>query len=154
MPLTLDLDQTIAAPPAVVWAELTDIAHWSRWVPGLVRLEVSDDAPFAPGKKFRETRTLFGREAIEVFEVVRAQPPLELELHVDGSQGSSRRGSYCFVYRLEPVAVGTCLHLHGRIEGMGWFFRHVGRLFIGVFRHALARDLAAFKRYVEAQPAR
>ena len=154
MPLTLELNQTIAAPPAIVWAALTDIAHWSRWVPGLVRLEVADDEPFAPGKKFRETRTLFGREATEVFEVVRTQPPVELELHVDGSQGSSRRGSYWFRYRLEAVPVGTCLHLHGRIEGMGWLFRHLGRLFAGIFRRALERDLAAFKRYVELQPAR
>jgi hypothetical protein len=154
MPLILQLDQTIAASPAVVWAALTDIANWSRWMPNLVRLEVMDDEAIAAGKKFRETRTLFGREATEVFEVMHMQAPEELELHVDGRQGSSRRGSYWFRYRLEPVAVGTCLHLHGRIEGMGWFFRNVGRLFVGVFRHALAKDLAAFKRYVEAQPAR
>ena len=154
MPLTLQIEQTIAASPAVVWAALTDITHWPRWVPGLVRLEVADDAPFAPGKRFRETRTLFGREATEEFVVVRAQAPNDLELHVDGSLGSSRRGSYLFAYRLEPIAVGTCLRLHGTIEGMGWFFRNVGRLFVGIFRRALERDLAAFKRYVEAQPAR
>lgn len=152
MPVSVQLEQTIAAAPAAVWAALTDIANWPRWLPHLVRLEVSDDAPFAPGKTFRETRAVFGRTTHEVYEVVRMRAPDELELHVDGRQGSTLRGSYRFAYRLEPVALGTCLRLDARIEGMGWIFRHVGRLLASVLRHALARELAAFKRYVEAQP--
>ena len=154
MPLTLELDATIAAQPAIVWAEMTDIAGWSRWMPNLVRLDALDDAAFAIGKRFRETRKMFGRDATEVFEVVAAQPLQSFALHVDGREGSSRRGNYHFSYRLEPVAVGTCLHLDARIEGMGWFFKRVGRLFAGGFRRALAADLAAFKRHVEAQPSR
>lgn len=154
MPLTLDLQVTIAAPPVAVWAVLADIPNWSRWLPNLVRLEVLGDPALQVGMRFRETRKMFGRDATEVFEVTTAQPPQSLELHVDGHEGSSRRGSYRFSYRLEPVAVGTCLHLVACIEGMGWFFKRVGRLFAGGFRRALAADLAAFKRYVEALPTR
>ncbi len=154
MPLTLELVETIAAPPAVVWAELTDIAEWSSWMPNLVRLDMLGDTTVGVGTRFRETRKMFGRDATEVFEVTHAQPPHELELHVDGREGSSRRGIYRFRYRLEPVAVGTCLQLHASIEGMGWFFKRIGRLFAGGFRRALAADLAAFKRHVEAQPSR
>ena len=154
MPLTLELQQTIAAPPASVWAELTDIPNWSRWLPNLVQLEMLGDDAFGVGIRFRETRKMFGRDATEVFEVTAAQPSQSLDLHVDGREGSSRRGNYRFSYRLEPVAIGTCLHLHTRIEGMGWFFKRVGRLFAGGFRRALAADLAAFKRHVEALPSR
>ena len=154
MPLTLELAETIAVSPALVWAELTDIAGWSRWLPNLVRLDMLGGTSIDVGTRFRETRKMFGRDATEVFEVTCAQPPHELELHVDGREGSSRRGSYRFRYRIEPVAVGTCLHLHARIEGMGWFFKRIGRLFAGGFRRALATDLAAFKRHVEAQPSR
>lgn len=154
MPLTLDLQTTIAAPPATVWAELTDIRNWSRWLPNLAQLEMLGDGVVDVGTRFRETRKMFGRDATEVFEVTAAQSPQSLELQVDGREGSSRRGNYRFSYRLEPVAVGTCLHLDARIEGMGWFFKRVGRLFTGGFRRALAADLTAFKRHVEALPAR
>ena len=154
MPLTLELQQTIAASPASVWAELTDIPNWSRWLPNLVQLEMLGDDAFGVGTRFRETRKMFGRDATEVFEVTAAQPSQSLGLHVDGREGSSRRGNYRFSYRLEPVAVGTCLHLDASIEGMGWFFKRIGRLFAGGFRRALAADLAAFKRHVEALPSR
>ncbi|MEO7477637.1 MAG: SRPBCC family protein [Lysobacteraceae bacterium] len=154
MPLILQLQATIAAPPGAVWASLTDIPNWPSWLPNIVRLELLDDNAFGVGMRFRETRKMFGRDATEVFEVIAARPTESLELRVDGSEGSSRRGSYYFNYRLEPVAVGTCLHLDARIEGMGWFFRRIGKLFAGGFRRALAADLAAFKRHVEAQPTR
>lgn len=154
MPLILDLQVTIAAPPATVWAALTDIPNWPRWLPNLMQLEMLGDEVFGIGTRFRETRKMFGRAATEVFEVTAAQPPQSLELHVDGREGSSRRGNYRFTYRLETVAVGTCLHLHARIEGMGWFFKRVGRLFASGIRRALAADLAAFKRHVESLPTR
>ncbi len=154
MPLTLDLQETIAAPPATVWAELADVAGWSRWLPNLVQLELLGDGAFGVGMRFRETRKMFGRDATEIFEVTAAEPSHSFDLHVDGREGSSRRGNYHFSYRLEPVAVGTCLRLDARIEGMGWFFKRIGRLFAGGFRRALAADLAAFKRHVEALPTR
>ena len=154
MPLILQLQTTIAAAPDTVWDVLTDIPCWPLWLPNIVRLEMLGDGAFGVGLRFRETRKMFGRNATEVFEVIALQSPGSLLLHVDGREGSSRRGSYSFKYRLEPVAVGTCLHLDARIEGMGWFFRRVGKLFAGGFRRALAADLAAFKRHVEAQPTR
>ena len=154
MPLILQLQPTIAAPPATAWESLADIPNWMRWLPNLARLEVLGDAAFRAGMRFRETRKMFGRDATEVFEVIAARPAESLELRVDGSEGSSRRGSYHFSYSLEPVAVGTCLHLDARIDGMGWFFKRIGKLFAGGFRRALAADLAAFKRHVEAQPTR
>lgn len=154
MALSLDLQETIAAPPATVWAELTDIPNWPRWLPNLVKMEVLAESTFSVGMRFRETRKMFGRDATELFEVTIAQPIHSFELHVDGREGSSRRGSYRFIYRLEPVAVGTCLHLDVRIEDMGWFFKHIARIFTGGFRRVLAADLAAFKRHVESLPTR
>lgn len=165
MPLSVSLEETIAASPETVWAALTDIPGWDRWVPNLVRLELLDDGRLDDGRlsnvpvgmhtRWREVRCMFGREAFEEYEVIAIEQPTRLSLHVDGRKGSTRRGEYRFRYRLEPVAIGTCVHLETDILGMGWLFKRVvGRLFHSGIRHTLAADLAAFKRHVESQPAR
>ena len=155
MPLSLSLAETIAAPPDTVWAVLTDIPGWTRWVPNLVRLESLSDGPLGVRTRWCEVRRMFDREASEEFEVTALEPLQLLSLHVDGRKGATGRGEYRFRYRLEPVAMGTRLHLDTDILGMGWLFKRVvGRLFQQGIRHTLAADLAAFKRHVEAQPAR
>ena len=160
MPLSLSLAETIAAPPDTVWAALTDIPGWAQWVPNLVRLDMLDggrlsDGPFGLHTRWCEVRRMFGREASEEYEVIAAEKPTLLSLHVDGCKGATGRGEYRFRYRLEPVAMGTRVHLDTDILGMGWLFKRViGRLFQHGIRHTLAADLAAFKRHVESQPAR
>ena len=155
MPLSLSLTETIAASPEIVWAALTDIPGWAQWVPNLVRLELLSDGPFGVRTRWCEARQMFGREAAEEYEVTALEPLQYLALHVDGRKGATGRGEYRFRYRLEPVAIGTRVHLDTDILGMGWLFKRViGRLFHHGIRHTLAADLAAFKRHVEAQPAR
>jgi len=160
MPLSLSLAETIAAPPGIVWAALTDVPGWAQWVPNMVRLDMLDDgrlsdAPFGVGTRWCEVRRMFDREASEEYEVTALEHLQQLSLHVDGRKGSTGRGEYRFRYRLEPVAIGTRLHLETDILGMGWLFKRVvGRLFHRGIRHTLAGDLAAFKRHVESQPAR
>ena len=160
MPLSLSLAETVAAPPEIVWAALTDIPGWAQWVPNLVRLDMLNggrpsDAPFGMHTRWCEVRRMFDREASEEYEVIAVEKPTFLSLHVDGRKGATGRGEYRFRYRLEPVAIGTRVHLDADILGMGWLFKRVvGRLFHHGIRHTLATDLAAFKRHVESQPAR
>jgi uncharacterized protein YndB with AHSA1/START domain len=160
MPLSLSLAETIAAPPGIVWAALTDIPGWAQWVPNLVRLDMLAEGqpggvPFGVHTRWREVRRMFDRDASEEYEVTALEPQQLLVLHVDGRKGATGRGEYRFRYRLEPVAIGTRLHLDTDILGMGWLFRRVaGKLFQGGLRRTLASDLTAFKRHVESQPAR
>ncbi len=165
MPLSVSLSETIAASPQTVWAALTDIPGWAQWVPNLVRMDMLDggrldggrlsDAPFGLRTRWCEVRRMFDREASEEYEVIAVEQPTLLSLHVDGRKGATGRGEYRFHYRLQPVAIGTRLQLDTDILGMGWLFRRIaGRLFQHRIRHALAADLAAFKRHVEAQPTR
>jgi uncharacterized membrane protein len=160
MPLSLSLNETIAASPDIVWAALTDIPGWAQWVPNLVRLDMLDESRLSDGSfgvrtRWCEVRQMFGREAAEEYEVTAVEPLQLLTLHVDGRKGATGRGEYRFRYRLEPVAIGTRVHLDTDIVGMGWLFKRViGRLFHHGIRHTLAADLAAFKRHVEAQPSR
>jgi uncharacterized protein YndB with AHSA1/START domain len=153
MPIQMRFSEQIEAPPERVFAALTNLDAAARWTPNCVRIEKLTAGPVGPGSQWRATRKLFGREATEHFEVTGYEPNRTLELFVDGTKGSSRRGYYRFRYRLQPEGAATLLDLDGEIGGTGKAMQLLGRLFAGGFKKAIAKDLAAMKRHVEGASA-
>lgn len=150
MALQLTLTDSIAAPPDRVFAVMTDMDSVSKWMPNLVKIETVTSGPYGPGTRWRETRKMFGKEATWEFEVKRAEPGRLLELYVDGKKGSSKRGEYRFTYYLEPSGPGTSVRMEGEIGGMGWLAELFGKMFLGHFKKACAKDLTAMKAFIEA----
>ena len=143
----------IAAPPERVYGCLTDLEGYGAWMSGLVHIERLTGGPFATGSRWREARRVLGREGHEVFEVTAADPPHGMSLYVDGSQGSSRKGAYHFRYRLTEGAGGTgttCLELDAEIDVPGLIARLIGKMALGSFKQAIAKDTAAMKAYLES----
>jgi uncharacterized protein YndB with AHSA1/START domain len=153
MPLHFTLHEQIAAPPERVFAMLTDLDEARRWMPNLVRMEKLTSTPFGRGTRWREVRKMYGREASELFEVTACEPSKSLELYVDGTQGSSRRGYFRFRYELQPAEGRTTVTLSAEIGGMGAIMELLGRLFMGSFQKAVAQDMTAMKRQIESPPA-
>lgn len=149
MPLRLEIRETIAAPPDRVFAALSDPDSLGKWMKGLVRVEHLDGPPSGKGKRFRQVRRMFGREAAEVFEITGFDPPRSFDLFVDGRQGSSKKGEFRFHYELLPKGGGTEVVMTGEISGMGRFWEFLGKMLGGMMRKALAKELAAFKAFVE-----
>lgn len=153
MPMELTIVEEFKAPPARVFAAITDLDAAREWMPGFLGIERLTPAPFAPGTAWRESRKMFGMTATEHFEVKRVEPGELVELYVDGAKGSSRKGWYRFTYELSPAGNGTRLVLRGEIGGNdGFVARLLGKLMIGTFRKALARDLSAMKAHLERSP--
>ena len=150
MAMTFSLDTTIEAPPDEVFRRASDVGAFAQWMPGFVRLERLNDME-GVGQRFREVRTMFGREASEVFEIRAYEPPSRLELFVDGTQGSSKRGAYHFTYGFEALEDGraTKVTLSGAVEGMGCMGAVFGFLFQGMFTKAIRKDLEALKAWIE-----
>ena len=151
MSVSFESQVKIAAPPERVFAALADLDHWHLWMPDLVAVErLTPGAGLTPGTSFKETRRVFGKEASEIFEVAASDPPRALELRVDGTRGSSKRGQYRFDYRLVPEGTsGTRVELAGRVDGLGLFYRLLGRLFVGMLRKGCDRDLHALASHLE-----
>lgn len=150
MSMQFESEVTVNAPPERVMAAMADLEAWPDWMQGLVRAEKLTPEPFGVGTRWREVRKMFGHEAEEIFEVTEYQPPHRLGLFVDGSQGTSGKGEYRFVYMLEPVGEGaTRMVLSGDIEMPGMVARLFGFLLKGMFRKGCERDLNALKAHLE-----
>lgn len=75
MHLTVSVD--IQAPADKVWSTITDIEHSKDFIRGIEAIEILDrpKGPSITGLKWKETRTMFGREATEVMWVTDAKEP-------------------------------------------------------------------------------
>jgi len=149
MPIRMHFEEQIAAPPERVFQALTDVEAAKAWMPNLVSIEWVEQRAEGVGSQFRETRRMFGREATEHFEVAALEPNRMVELYVDGTKGTSGKGWYRFRYHLEPSGGGIRLRLDGEMGGMGRIGELIGRLFVGMFKKAIARDMQAMKRHLE-----
>lgn len=149
MAVKLELREEIRAPVARVYQAITDLEAAREWMPNLVRIEKLTEGPFGAGTRWREVRTMFGREARELFEVVCVEPDRLVELYVDGTKGSSKRGWYRFRWELAPRGEGTELTLRGEIGGLPRIVEWLARLLMAPFQKALRNDVLALKRHVE-----
>ena len=145
--MKLDVETEIAAPPAVVYATVTDIAHWQDFIRAIERLEVLTPGPLTVGTKFRETRTMFGRTATEEMTVVTLNPSSHFDLTAEnhGTRYLARHeiaatpgGS-----RLRLIFEGTAVTLGAKL-GMV-----IGVLFKGAVRKQLQSDLEDVKAEAE-----
>lgn len=151
MSIRYEASEVIGASAERVFDALLDLDAALLWMPGAVRMERMSSGPLHEGSEWRETRKVFGREATEQFQLIGLDRPRRLALRVDGTKGTTGRGEYLFTYRLEPVSGGTEVHLDGEIRGLTGVARRFGKLFVGPYRKACAKDLKALKQYLESE---
>lgn len=149
MGLTFESRVTIGAPEDRVFGAMIDPASWHQWMEGLVKVEVLTELPLRPGARWRETRTQYGREASEVFEVLVMEPCRRLRVAVDGTQGTTGKGRFVFHYDLEPQAGSTHVKMSANIEMPGFWAGLFGKLMSGPIKKACEKDLHALKRWLE-----
>jgi carbon monoxide dehydrogenase subunit G len=142
----------IQAPPQAVWAVVSDIPDAAATVQAIERVEVLEPpkGPSLVGLKWRETRTMFGKQSTEVMWVTQA---------VDGSHYVTRAESHGAVYQsrieLAPRSGGTRLSMsfEGTPATLGakvaWAL--MGPLMKGATRKAIRKDLEDIRRTVEAK---
>ena len=153
MPLTFSHTERINAPVERVFAAATDLDAFAQWMPGFVGVERLSEGPLGVGAQFRETRKVHGRDSTEHFEFTAYDPPTGFTLFVDGSQGSTGKGTFTFVHTLTPLDDGaaTELTLHGEIGGMGRLMELLARLFMGSMKKAVVQDLRSLSAWIVAQ---
>ena len=74
MPETL-LTKRVPAAADAVWQVMTDIPNAAENISGIDRVEMLTDGPVRKGTRWKETRTVFKREATEEMEITEWTPP-------------------------------------------------------------------------------
>ncbi len=142
-PMHLVATRQIAAPAERVWALLTDLEASPRVMSGIDAVEIISGPPdFGVGTRWRETRTMLGRQATEELEVTDVTVGRAYSAVTDGN--GTR---YEVQFLIEPDGSGACTitttfgatptSLVSRVLSAT-----LGRLFVGSSRDALEQDLA------------
>lgn len=145
----LTVDQTIAAAQDRVFHRLTDFDHWQDWKPNRVKLERLTSQPMGPGFQWRETRRVFGRLAVESFEVRLFEPDYAFAVTSDGRKGSRGHGLFDIRYDLIPKGGLTHVAVIAEVSGLSFWGGMGFRLFGGGFKRGLETDVSALRRSIE-----
>ncbi len=146
----ISLSRDVAAPPDVVWGLVTDLDLAPEILSGVNSIERLDaGGQFGLGTRWRETRTMFGREATEEMEVTAFVPGRSYRVEAE-----SHGAHYVSTVSVEPVARDSRLAMTfaGRPTGVlaKIMAATVGRLFQGATRRALQKDLDEIAAAAEA----
>lgn len=143
--LSLTLERSIDASTDAVWRVLTDLEGTAAVLSGVTRVERLAGAGYSIGTRWRETRTMLGREATEEMEVVGIVPGRSTTIAAE-SHGMRYRTEFT----LEPIDAGarTLLRMRfsGESESPSWIQRAAAkltaRLGMAATRKAMEQDLA------------
>lgn len=132
--LQLTTSRNVAAPPARVFEVASDLRNAPGRIRAITKLEVLTDGPVRVGTRFRETRTMFGREATEEMEIVALDPP---QSYVIGSESCGCR--YRIEMRFVPKGTGTEMRMSFAAEPLTFMAKVMGALMKPMAKKMLAQ---------------
>lgn len=145
----MQVQRRIAAPPDRVWSIITDVEGSSTIISGIDSVEQLGSGPFGVGTAWRETRTMFGKQATEEMRVVAVE---EGRSYTVESQAAGT--TYRSTMAVEPDGDGAMLSMSFSAEAGSsiskLFASTIGKLFEGGTRKALEQDLADIAAAAEA----
>jgi carbon monoxide dehydrogenase subunit G len=145
--MQLVLEESIQAPRQAVWQVLTDLQSAPGRISGIKALEILTTGPVGKGTRFRETRVMFGKEAVEVMEITRFEAPTTYTVEAD-----SCGAHFASTYSLREAAGTTTMRLEIRTQATTLFAKlmsPLGFLMAGSMKKLIAKDNADIKRAAE-----
>lgn len=150
--ITVDATTTIAAPPEMVWAFVSDLSRYPEWSVVTERMISVDDGPVGEGTVYREYGGLGPMKAESEWVVTAFDPPRR-QVH-EGDDGSVQT---VLIIELEPEDGGERTRLHQTIElifppGFRLLARLLGWLFLRrMAANALEETVQNATRIVETE---
>lgn len=133
-----------------VFEVFCDLDNAAANISAITKIEVlAGPAQLNVGTRWRETRTMFGKEATEEMSVTAYEQDVSYVAEAE-SRGAHYRSEYRFTpegtgTRVDLTFDGAPLTLGARVAGV------IGALFAGAAKKALHQDLVDLKRVCEAR---
>ena len=144
----VEVTATIAASPERVFEVATDLENLVENTSGIDSLEVLTDGPFGEGTRWRETRTLYGKQATEEMWVTGCDPPRSYVVEAE-SHGAHYRTEITFVPEGDATRV-TFVFGARPLSFVARLFSVFSGLMLKSVKKALEQDLADLKRVAES----
>lgn len=150
---SVTVSRTVAAPVETVWAVATDLTAAPETLSGVTRVEVLEGEIFGVGTRWRETRTLMGREATEEMVVTAAVAPSSYTVEAD-----NHGVHYVSTFAFAPLGANrtevTMTFAGTPTAPQNPLVKLMGRFGLRMVRKTLEHDLADLARAAEARAAR
>lgn len=143
------VSETVHAPIGDVFAAASDIPNAATRVRGINRIEMLTEGPVGQGTKWRETRTMFGRQASETMWIAEWEPPRRYVV-----EARSHGAHYLTPITFEDLGDGSTrmtMTMHATPET--FMARVMMKLFAGMrskIVSCLADDLKDIRAYCES----
>lgn len=145
---SVEVQATVAASPERVFEAATDLASLPETMSGIDSVEVLSDGPFGEGTRWRETRTLYGKQATEEMWVTGFDPPRSYVVEAE-SHGARYRTEITFVPEGDGTRV-TFTFAARPVSLVARLFSVFSGLLLKSVRTALQADLEDLKRVAES----
>ncbi len=142
----------VDADPATTFAAFTDLRNAAKNIRGIKHIEVLTEGSIGKGTQFRETRTMFGRDAVEAMEIIAFDSPRGYSVGCD-----SCGARFDTDFRFTPEAGGTRVNVNMRTVATSVFAKMMsplmGWMMVGTMRKCFKNVLADIKAVAEGKGA-
>jgi len=146
--MKISVSEEISAPREVIWNLITDFDTWADTIEEIVSIEVLDKPETGiVGLKWKETRVLFGKEAVETMWITAAEPNSWYE-----TRAESHGAIYATRLSLDDQDGKVVLNMTFTSKPttiLARLMSVMGFLFAGTMRKLLQKDLADIRRVAE-----
>lgn len=140
----------VDADPARTFAAFTDLRNAAQNIRGIKHIEVLTDGPIRKGTVFKETRTMFGKDAVETMEITAFDAPHGYSVECD-----SFGARFDTDFRFTPESGGTRVDVELKTTPTSSMAKFMGALMgwmmVGTMRKCFENDLADIKAIAEGK---
>lgn len=140
----------VDADPTRTFAAFTDLRNAATNIRGIKHIEVLTDGPIRLGTVFKETRTMFGKDAVETMEITAFDAPRGYSVGC-GSCGAR----FDTDFRFTPESGGTRVDVAMTTVATSFFAKMMsplmGWMMVGTMRKCFENDLADIKAVAEGK---
>ena len=144
---SIAITKEIEAPLDRVFATFIDFKNCPGTIDGIERIEMLTDGPVGVGTRFRETRTMFKREATEEMQIIAFEAPRSYRLGCD-----SCGARYETEFRFTADDSATRVDVQVTIQPLTFFAKlmsPLGWMMSGMLRKCVEKDIDDLKAALE-----